>query len=153
MNAEQLLTHFDRIAEAPDAVPRLRQFILDLAVRGKLVEQESSDEPAARLLRRIVTEKTRMVKDGEIRKPKPLPAINEPPFALPWNWRWSRMREITSDRGQKVPDRTFTYIDVTAICKEVGVVADAKVLEARQAPSRARKVIMKGDVPACVPIC
>ena len=44
--AEQLLTHFDRIADAPDAIPRLRRFVLDLAVRGKLVEQDPEDEPA-----------------------------------------------------------------------------------------------------------
>lgn len=40
MNAERLLQHFDRIAEAPDAVAHLRRFILDLAVRGKLVDQD-----------------------------------------------------------------------------------------------------------------
>ena len=50
MNAEQLLTHFDRLADAPDAIPRLRRFILDLAVRGKLVEQDPDDEPAARVV-------------------------------------------------------------------------------------------------------
>ena len=72
MNAEHLLTHFDRIADAPDAVPRLRRFILDLAVRGKLVEQDSNDEPAAELLKRIAAEKARLVKAGEIGKPKPL---------------------------------------------------------------------------------
>jgi hypothetical protein len=53
MNATQLLAHFDRLAEAPGAVPRLRRFILDLAVRGKLVEQDAGDEPAAELLERI----------------------------------------------------------------------------------------------------
>ena len=47
MNAEHLLTHFDRIADAPDAIPRLRRFVLDLAVRGKLVEQDPNDEPAS----------------------------------------------------------------------------------------------------------
>ena len=47
MNAEHLLTHFDRIADAPDAIPRLRRFVLDLAVRGKLVPQDPSDEPAS----------------------------------------------------------------------------------------------------------
>ena len=47
MNAEQLLAHFDRIADSPDAIPRLRRFILDLAVRGKLVPQDPNDEPAA----------------------------------------------------------------------------------------------------------
>ena len=50
MNPECLLQHFERISEAPDAIPRLRRFILDLAVRGKLVEQDPSDEPAAELL-------------------------------------------------------------------------------------------------------
>ena len=40
MNAMQLLAHFDRLAETPDAVPRLRRFVLDLAIRGKLVEQD-----------------------------------------------------------------------------------------------------------------
>lgn len=49
MNADLLLNHFDRIAEAPDAIPRLSRFILDLAVRGKLVEQDPNDEPAAEL--------------------------------------------------------------------------------------------------------
>jgi len=47
MTSKRLLEHFDRIAEAPDAVPRLRRFILDLAVRGKLVEQNPKDEPAS----------------------------------------------------------------------------------------------------------
>jgi hypothetical protein len=50
MNAERLLAHFDRIADAPDAIPVLRRFILDLAVRGKLVKQDPSDEPVSTLL-------------------------------------------------------------------------------------------------------
>ena len=57
MNAEHLLAHFDRIANAPDAIPRLRRFVLDLAVRGKLVPQDPSDEPASELLKRIAVEK------------------------------------------------------------------------------------------------
>ena len=52
-----VLEHFDQISEAPDAIPRLRRFILDLAVRGKLVEQDPNDEPAAELLKRIEKEK------------------------------------------------------------------------------------------------
>ena len=57
MNAEHLLAHFDRIADAPDAIPRLRRFILDLAVRGKLVPQDPNDEPASELLKRIAVGK------------------------------------------------------------------------------------------------
>ena len=68
MNAAQVLDHFDRISDAPDAIPRLRRFILDLAVRGKLVEQDPNDEPASELLKRIQAEKTRLIQAGEIKK-------------------------------------------------------------------------------------
>lgn len=50
MNAERLLAHYERIADAPDAIPRLRRFVLDLAVRGKLVPQDPNDEPVAALI-------------------------------------------------------------------------------------------------------
>ena len=54
MNPDWLLKHFDQISEAPDAVPRLRRFILNLAVRGKLVEQDQTDEPASELLKELL---------------------------------------------------------------------------------------------------
>ena len=77
MNPEHLLQHFERISEAPDAIPRLRRFILDLAVRGKLVEQDPNDEPAADLLKRIQGEKAQMVKIGVLKKEKPLTEVTE----------------------------------------------------------------------------
>ncbi len=88
MNAEQLLTHFNRIADAPDAIPRLRRFILDLAVRGKLVEQDPNDEPASELLKRIAAEKARLVKTGKIRKQKGDRTVGEEEKYLdtPANW-------------------------------------------------------------------
>lgn len=146
MNAALLLEHYARIADAPDAITKLRRFVLDLAVRGKLVEQDTGDEPAAELLKRISVERARLAKAGEIRKPKPLPAIDDPLFDLPFNWAWVPIREITSDRGQSIPAAPFTYIDVTAINKEAGVVAEPKVLLPTEAPSRARKITQKGDV-------
>lgn len=68
MNAAQLLAQFEMISEAPDAVARLRRFVLDLAVRGKLVPQDPCEEPASELLKRIAREKGRLLKAGEIRK-------------------------------------------------------------------------------------
>jgi hypothetical protein len=121
MNADRLLANYERIADTPDAIARLRRFVLDLAVRGKLVPQNLNDEPASELLKRLSEEKARLLKAGEIRKPKPLPTVDESPFDLPQNWRWTRMREITSDHGQKTPNATFTYIDVTAIDNEAGI--------------------------------
>ncbi len=146
MNADRLLALYDRVAEAPDAVGRLRRFVLDLAVRGKLVEQDPADEPASELLKRIEAEKARSVKAGNLRRRKLPSRFGEPPFALPANWRWSRIGDVAGDRGQGIPDRPFTYIDVSAIDKKAGVVADPRVLEPDKAPSRARKVARSGDV-------
>ncbi|MCD4660395.1 restriction endonuclease subunit S [Agrobacterium sp.] len=58
MNADRLLQHYEQIADAPDAIARLRRFVLDLAVRGKLVLQDPKDEPASELLRRIAVVKS-----------------------------------------------------------------------------------------------
>ena len=90
MNADRLLVLYERVADAPDAVARLRRFVLDLAVRGVLVEQDPEDEPAAELLKRIAAEKARLVKAGEIRKSPPLvPIVSaEQPFAVPSSWEW-----------------------------------------------------------------
>lgn len=63
MNPAQLLSHFDRISDAPDAIPRLRRFILDLAVRGKLVDQDARDEPASELLKKIHGNRAQLIKN------------------------------------------------------------------------------------------
>ena len=68
MNADRLLAHYEKVADAPDAIPRLRHFILDLAVRGKLVEQDPNDEAASELLKRIGVEKARLVKARLIKR-------------------------------------------------------------------------------------
>ncbi len=148
MKADRLLQHFDRLMDTPDAVARLRRFILDLAVRGKLVEQDPGDEPAAELLKRIEKEKERLVKIGELKKEKPLPPIDEEliSFELPLSWKWVPVRKITADRGQKIPDKEFLYIDVSAIDKERGKIVEPQKTPPKTAPSRARKIVQKGDV-------
>ena len=146
MSIEALLSNFDRLIQTPESVQRLRRFILDLAVRGKLVPQDPKDEPATELLKQIAKEKARLVKAREIKEPRNFPSIDETPHLLPGSWCWTHIREITSDRGQCVPEARFTYIDVTSIDKENGKVAEPKVLQANKAPSRARKVVQRGDV-------
>src|SRR5215216_3587082 len=96
MNAERLLQHFDRISEVPDAIPRLRQFILDLAVRGKLVDQDPNDEPAEELLKWIQEEKAQLVKGGKIKKEKPIQsrAKGGMPAELPKGWLWTTIQEV-----------------------------------------------------------
>jgi type I restriction enzyme S subunit len=86
MNAALLLEHYEQIAEAPDAIARLRRFILDLAVRGKLVEQDLNDEPASELLKRIAAEKARLVVAGEIKAGKLNESSRAATSALPLGW-------------------------------------------------------------------
>jgi type I restriction enzyme S subunit len=95
MNAERLLAHFERISEAPYAIARLRRFILDLAVRGKLVEQDPEDEPAVELLKEIQARFRRL---RIAKKLVPL-ETKEMPFALPDRWRWTRLGVICEKTG------------------------------------------------------
>src|SRR5579884_1646703 len=87
MNAERLLAHYETIADAPDAIARLRRFVLNLAVRGKLVPQDPSDEPASELLKRIAAEKARLVKAGAIpAKKEPVRDATKLTEELPASW-------------------------------------------------------------------
>jgi type I restriction enzyme, S subunit len=123
MNAERLLQHYERIAEAPDAIERLRHFILDLAVRGKLVTQDAKDEPASELLRRIATEKARLEKAGALKKQKDIPDSEDPPFNLPQNWRWSQIAEIgiLNPRNDAADGLDASFVPMPLIAAEYGV--------------------------------
>jgi type I restriction enzyme S subunit len=78
-------------------IKKLRELILELAVRGKLVPQDPNDEPASELLKHIAAEKAELVKQGKIKKQKPLPEISEEekPFELPKGWVWARLSDIS----------------------------------------------------------
>lgn len=106
MNPERLLQNFDRLINTPDAVPRLRRFILDLAVRGKLVEQNPEDEPAAELLKRIRVEKQRRSERARSAEDEPRATTKtDTSFEIPQNWEWVYATEPTvliSDNGKKV---------------------------------------------------
>lgn len=84
------------LAGAPNGIKKLRELILDLAVRGKLVPQDANDEPASELLKRIAEEKARLVAEGKIKKQKPLAEIGEEerPFELPEQWAWVRLADL-----------------------------------------------------------
>lgn len=74
-------------------VSKLRELILELAVRGKLVPQDASDEPASELLKRIQAEKAKLVAEGKLKKGKPLSNLSneEKPFSIPLGWEWVRL--------------------------------------------------------------
>lgn len=90
----------------------LRQKVLDLAIRGKLTEQDENDEPASKLIERIKAEKEQLVKEKKIKKEKQLPPIAEEeiPFETPENWEWVRLGEVllvlNGDRGKNYPSKS-----------------------------------------------
>ena len=86
----------------------LRDKILDLAIRGKLVSQDPDDEPASVLLEKIKAEKAELIKEKKIKKSKPLPPItdDEKPFDIPDSWEWVRLGDvITLISGRDIPKK------------------------------------------------
>ncbi|MDG3009601.1 hypothetical protein G4X40_05520 [Rhodococcus sp. D2-41] len=85
------------------ALKRIRQAILDLAVRGRLTHRDPDDVPATDLLTQIAAERDRLVRAKEIRKPKQFASVEpgEVSFTLPGGWTWARANEffIASDSG------------------------------------------------------
>lgn len=94
---QRIADHFDILFTTEQSIDQLKQTVLQLAVMGNLVPQDSKDEPASELLKKIATEKARLVKEGKIKKEKPLSPITEEekPFALPDGWVWVRLNELT----------------------------------------------------------
>lgn len=96
MNPDIFFKNFELLAEAPNGIKKLRELILQLAVQGKLVEQNAEDGPASVLLEKIEAEKERLVKEGKIRKSKKIQEINpeEIPYSIPTSWIWTRLIDV-----------------------------------------------------------
>ena len=97
----------------------LRSKVLDLAMRGKLVEQDPNDEPASVLLEKIKAEKEQLIKEKKMKKSKPLPPIadDEKPFEIPDSWEWVRLGEVNTYIGknihpEKTPEQLFELYSV-----------------------------------------
>ena len=88
MKPETFFDNLEVLAEAPNGVQKLRELILQLALRGKLVLQDSNDEPASVLLEKIKTEKEQLLKEKKLNKIKTLLPIeaNEAPYEKPESW-------------------------------------------------------------------
>ncbi len=125
MNADRLLALYDRVAEAPDAIARLRRFVLDLAVRGKLVAQDPTDEPASALLKQIGAEKARLVEAGEIRKPKAVSPLelDDLTYQLPRGWEWTQIAHLGIIGPRNEADDAFeaSFVPMPLIAAEFGI--------------------------------
>ena len=155
---EELLPKVEEYGKAQDALDklneelpeRLKKSVLQEAISGKLVPQDPNDEPASVLLNRIREEKKRLVKEGKLKK-KDLEETpiseDEIPFDIPDSWEWVRLGEITYNHGQKKPSEAFSYIDIGSIDnKKQRLNQIDSIVEAKDAPSRARKIVERGDI-------
>ncbi|EGR1836355.1 restriction endonuclease subunit S [Vibrio cholerae] len=122
-NWARISEHFDTLFTTEESIDQLKQTILQLAVMGKLVPQDPSDEPAAELLKRIAEEKAQLVKEKKIKKEKALPPISEDekPFELPSGWEWCRLgsacKKLTDGSHNPPPNHEGGFPMLS--CKEV----------------------------------
>lgn len=127
----------------------LKNSILQYAIEGKLVEQRPEEGNAEELYQQIQAEKQRLIAEKKIKKEKPLPEITEDeiPFDIPDTWKWVRLIDIVYNHGQIKPNHKFTYIDISSIDNTKQVLKDEyNILDYDKAPSRARKVVLYGDI-------
>ena len=116
------------------SIEKAKSKILDLAIHGNLVPQDPNDEPAIELLKRI--------------NPKFTPCDNAHyPFDVPNNWIWAKGLDIFKPMKTTSPSGdTFKYIDIDAIDNKRNVITSVKLLNTKQAPSRASRYTEKGCV-------
>lgn len=148
MRLETFFEKFETLAEMPGAVGKLRELVLDLAVTGRLVAQDSCDAPASTILQAANLQRAKLVAARRIKsRPSAHLGAGEQPFELPTGWAWARLSDVGHELGQKVPDERFTYIDVGGIDAKKGRISDrVEKLEPGEAPSRARKIVARGTV-------
>jgi len=94
-------------------IKKLRELILELAVRGKLVSQDPNDESASVLLEKIAAKKELLIKDKKIKKTKALPDIgdSEKQINLPEGWEWIRLSEFSEVKGGKRLPKGHALVD------------------------------------------
>ena len=110
---EPLVKQYDKaeteLSALNDSFPeQLKKSILQYAIQGKLVAQDVNDEPAEVLYAKIQAEKQKLIKEGKIKKDKPLPPItdDEIPFAIPSTWKWVRLGNIGDWGAGATPNRS-----------------------------------------------
>ena len=154
---QRVAQHFDLLLDRPAAIDALEQTLLQLAVRGLLVPQDPTDEPASALLQKIRAEKDQLIATGQIKRDKPLPPITdeEKPFELPMGWEWCQLDELVTIRGGKrvsngyqlltVPTE-FIYIRVSDMKDGSIDDSDLRYLDPQMRSAISRYIITKDDI-------
>ncbi len=122
-NWQRLAEHFHTLLTTEPSIDALKQTLLQLAVMGKLVPQDPSDEPASELLKRIAEEKAQLMAEGKLKKQRSLADIedDEVLFELPDGWAWARFGNICAIKGELVRPEDFPSLrQVAPDCIEKG---------------------------------
>ena len=152
-NWQRVAQHFDLLLDRPEAIDALEQTLLQLAVRGLLVPQDPTDEPASALLQKIRAEKDRLIATGQIKRDKPLPPITdeEKPFELPVGWEWVRLLDLmpefqngASSRGDS-GGQLITVLRLADIKEKRLSLADTRQIPIA-APDIAKYRLVEGDI-------
>ncbi len=130
----------------------LKKSILQYAVEGKLVQQNIHDEPASILYDKIIKEKETLIKQGKIKKEKPLPPItdDEIPYNIPENWKWVRLGEVynygtcTSFEYHKIPNNTW-ILELEDIESGTGTI-NKYIYTPQRKPKSAKNLFNKNDI-------
>lgn len=155
MNADILLAHYDRIADAPDAVARLRRFVLDLAVRGKLVPQEEGDESAVVLLQRLKRAQREAASREGLRSRKPVDSIERGDlwFDFPESWSLTKFDDVFTivsgvTKGQHVASSEAVEIPYLRVANVQRGYLDLSLVKTLivKAADRDRYALVSGDV-------
>ena len=135
-------------------ISKLRELILELAVRGKLVPQDDNDEPASVLLEKIAVEKAQLIKKGRIKKVKVRDKINEDEksFELPRNWSWIRLSNIYDVRdgthdSPKYQASGYPLVTSKNLASGTLSLDDVKYISTKDHQKIAeRSAVVKGDI-------
>jgi type I restriction enzyme S subunit len=113
-----LLANFDSLVDAPNGLQRLRELVLELAVRGKLVEQDPEDEPAKAILGRIQSERARQVTTKKKHSAPSMPVSQaECPFDIPDPWVWARASQlgIVNPRNDGADEAMVAFVPMAVL--------------------------------------
>lgn len=151
---EELLPYVDRYATAYEKLEQfnakfpedMKKSILQYAIQGKLVDQRSEEGTGEELYRQIQEEKKRLIKEGTIKKEKPLAEIaeDEIPFDIPENWKWVRLSTIGITQTGNTPSKSHPeYIGIDIPFITPGDILNGQICYSNQALSLLGKEVAR----------
>lgn len=113
MTPDEFVANFETVAEAPEGIKRLRELVLNLAVRGCLVEQRHDEGTAQNVISAINDERSRLLKAGKLRAARPMRDSDDygkddsEPYLLPASWAWTKLRDLSACETNAITDGPF----------------------------------------------